>query len=129
MKIMRKIKLTSNKLTDIYAELLDDKNPLTAQKIWDALPITVSLSTWGDELYGNIPLKIAPENSQEECEIGDIAYWLEGSGFCILYGRTPVSTSDKPRLISPGNVFARIIGNASVFKSVSSLTLTIDKAN
>jgi hypothetical protein len=41
---------------------------------------------------------------------------------------TPVSTSDKPRLISPGNVFARIIGDASVFKSVSTLTLTIDKA-
>jgi len=126
---MRKIKLTSNKLAEIQAELLEHKNPITAQKIWDALPITVNLSTWGDELYGTIPVKIAPENSQEECEIGDIAYWLDGSGFCILYGKTPVSTSDKPRLISPGNVFARIIGDASVFKKVSSLTITIDKVS
>jgi len=126
---MRKIKLTSNKLAEIQAELLDDKNPKTAQKIWDALPITVNLSTWGDELYGTIPVKIAPENSQEECEIGDIAYWLDGSGFCILYGKTPVSTSDKPRLISPGNVFARIIGDATVFKNVSSLIITIDKVS
>ncbi len=124
---MRKIKLTSAKLGEIQAELLDDKNPITAQKIWDALPITVSLSTWGDELYGTIPVKIAQENSQEECEVGDIAYWLQGSGFCILYGLTPVSTSNKPRLVSPGNVFARIIGDATVFKKVSSLTLTIDK--
>lgn len=53
--------------------------------------MTVSLGSWGDELYGTIPVKIAPENSQEECEIGDIAYWLDGSGFCILYGKTPVS--------------------------------------
>lgn len=126
---MRKIKLTSNKLAEIQAELRDDKNPKTAQKIWDALPITVNLSTWGDELYGTIPVKIAPENSQEECEIGDIAYWLDGSGFCILYGKTPVSTSDKPRLISPGNVFARIIGDATVFKNVSSLIITIDKVS
>lgn len=126
---MRKIKLTSNKLAEMQAELLDSKNPITAQKIWDALPITINLSTWGDELYGKIPVKIAPENSQEECEIGDIAYWLDGSGFCILYGQTPVSTSDKPRLISPGNVFARIIGDASVFKKVNSLTITIYKVS
>jgi len=123
---MRKIKLVSNILGEVQAELLDEKNPITAQKIWDALPLTVSLSSWGDELYGNIPLKIAAENSQEECETGDLAYWLEGSGFCILFGRTPVSTSDKPRLISPGNVFAKIIGDASVFKNINSLTITID---
>jgi hypothetical protein len=124
---MRKIKLVSNKLPEIQAELLDDKNPITAQAIWDALPITVNLSTWGHELYGNIPVDIAPENSQEECEIGDIAYWLQGSCFCILYGLTPASTSNKPRLISAGNVFARIIGDASVFKKVDSLIITIDK--
>ncbi len=123
---MRKIKLVSNILGEVQAELLDEKNPITAQKIWDALPLTVSLSSWGDELYGNIPVKIAAENSQEECETGDLAYWLEGSGFCILFGRTPVSTSDKPRLISPGNVFAKIIGDASVFKNINSLTITID---
>lgn len=31
--MMRKIKLTSNKLAEIQAELLDHKNPITAQKI------------------------------------------------------------------------------------------------
>jgi len=125
---MRNIKLISDKLGVIEALLLEEKNPKTVQKIWDALPFTVRLSSWGDELYGTIPIKISPENDQEECEIGDIAYWLEGSGFCILYGKTPVSTSEKPRLISPGNVFAKIIGDATVFKKFSSLTITVDKA-
>jgi hypothetical protein len=125
---MRKIKLISDKIGEIEALLLEEKNPKTVQKIWDALPFTVSLSSWGDELYGTVPIKISPENSQEECEIGDIAYWLQGSGFCILYGRTPVSTSDKPRLISPGNVFAKIIGDASIFKKFDSLTINVDKA-
>jgi hypothetical protein len=125
---MRKIKLTAEKLGEIEALILEEKNPKTVQKIWDVLPFTVRLSSWGDELYGSIPVKISPENSQEECEVGDIAYWLDGSGFCILFGKTPVSTSHKPRLISPGNVFAKIIGDASVFKNFSSLTLKVDKA-
>lgn len=119
----------SGKLGEVQAELLDAKNPITAQKIWDVLPVTLKLSSWGDELYGNIPVNIAPENSQEECEVGDLAYWLEGSGFCILFGLTPVSTSNKPRLISPGNVFARIIGDATVFKNINSLTVTVDKVS
>lgn len=125
---MRKIKLISDETGEIEALLMEEKNPKTVQKIWDALPFTIRLNSWGDELYGTIPVKISPENSQEECEIGDIAYWLEGSGFCILFGKTPVSTSDKPRLISPGNVFAKIIGDASIFKKYSSLTLKVDKA-
>ena len=63
----------------------------------------------------------------EEFEVGDIAYWLQGSGFCILYGRTPASTSDKPRLISPGNYFAKIEGDISIFKSLNGLDLTIER--
>ncbi len=125
---MRKIKLISEKFGEIEATLLEEKNPKTSQKIWDSLPFTVRLSSWGDELYGTIPVKISSENTQEECEIGDIAYWLQGSGFCILYGETPVSTSNKPRLISPGNVFAKIIGDTSIFKKFTSLTITVDKA-
>ncbi|PLX89604.1 MAG: hypothetical protein C0619_10940 [Desulfuromonas sp.] len=66
----------------------------------------VNLLTWGDEQYGSVPEAIEPESPQAEFEIGDIAYWLQGSGFCILYGRTPVSTNENPRLITPGNYLA-----------------------
>lgn len=125
---MKKIKLISEKIGEIEAVLLEDRNPNTVHKIWEALPFTVSLRSWGDELYGNIPVKVSRENSQEECEIGDIAYWLEGSGFCILYGKTPVSTSDKPRLISPGIVFAKIIGDPSIFKKYDSITLKVERS-
>ncbi|MHA1716511.1 MAG: cyclophilin-like family protein [Promethearchaeota archaeon] len=95
--------------------------PETCKKIWDSLPLELSLSRWGDELYGPIPVKIEPERPKEECEIGDVAYWLEGSGFCILFGKTPVSRGSKPRLISPGNVFGKIDGDVSVFKKFQNL--------
>jgi len=124
---MKKIVLKAKEIGEVKARLTSEKTPETCRKFWDALPMKVSLSTWGDELYGSIPVAIEPENPQTEFEVGDIAYWLEGSGFCILFGRTPVSTNDNPRLISPGNCLAKIEGDCSVFKILSGLELTIER--
>ena len=124
---MKTIILKAKEIGEIKAELLTDTAPDTCAKFWEALPLEVNLSTWGDELYGTIPVAIDAENPREEFEVGDIAYWLQGSGFCILYGPTPASTSDKPRLISPGNHLAKIEGDVSVFKGLKGLNLTIER--
>lgn len=124
---MKTIILKAKEIGEIKATLLTATAPDTCAKFWEALPLEVNLSTWGDELYGTIPVAIDAENPREEFEVGDIAYWLQGSGFCILYGRTPASTSAKPRLISPGNHFARIEGDVSIFKGLKGLALTIER--
>src|SRR5210317_556062 len=124
---MKTIILKAKEIGEIKAKLLTDTAPDTCAKFWEALPLEVNLSTWGDELYGTIPVAIDAENPREEFEVGDIAYWLQGSGFCILYGLTPASTSAKPRLISPGNHFARIEGDVSIFKGLKGLALTIER--
>lgn len=124
---MKTIILKAKEIGEIKAKLLTDTAPDTCAKFWEALPLEINLSTWGDELYGTIPVEIDAENPREEFEVGDIAYWLQGSGFCILYGRTPASTSAKPRLISPGNHFARIEGDVSIFKGLKGLALTIER--
>ena len=124
---MKTIILKAKEIGEIKATLLTATAPKTCAKFWQALPLEVNLSTWGDELYGTIPVDIDAENPREEFEVGDIAYWLQGSGFCILYGRTPASTSNKPRLISPGNCFAKIEGDVSIFKSLKGLDLTIER--
>jgi len=124
---MKTIVLKADEIGEIRATLYEDKAPQTCEKFWNALPLEVDLSTWGDELYGSIPVDIDAENPQEEFEVGDIAYWLQGSGFCILYGPTPASTSDLPRLISPGNYLAKIDGDTSVFKGLHGLTLVIER--
>ncbi len=124
---MKTILLKAQEIGNIKATLLTETAPNTCTKFWEALPLKVSLSTWGDELYGTIPVDIEAENPKEEFEIGDIAYWLQGSGFCILYGRTPASTSDKPRLISPGNPLAKIEGDVSIFKGLKGLELSIER--
>ena len=58
------------------------------------------------------------ENAQENVEVGDVAYWPEGRCICIFFGKTPVSTNEKPKAYSPVNVFAKITGNISVLKNI-----------
>ncbi|MFO8020194.1 MAG: cyclophilin-like fold protein [Promethearchaeia archaeon] len=106
---MKYIYIENEDIGKVKAELLTEKNPKTCEKIWQNLPLDLDLSRWGKELYGSIPVEIEEENSQEECEIGDIGYWLSGSGFCIFFGKTPASTSEKPKAASPINVFAKIV--------------------
>jgi len=126
---MKTIILKAKEIGEIKAALQINESPNTCKKFWKALPLKISLSAWGDELFGTIPVEIDPENPKDEFEVGDIAYWLSGCGFCILFGRTPVSRNDKPRLISPGNYLAKIEGDASIFKGVKNLELTIERGN
>jgi len=100
--------IENEKIGQVKAILLRDKNPKTCQAIWDALPLELNLSRWGEELYGKIPVEIEAENSQKECEIGDIGYWMDGNGFCIFFGQTPASKGEKPVAATPVNIFAKI---------------------
>ena len=120
--------IENEKIGQVKAKLLLDKNPKTCQAIWDALPLELNLTRWGEELYGNIPVKIDSENSQTECEVGDVGYWIDGRGFCIFFGPTPASSGDKPVAATPVNIFAKIEGDAkAIFNQFSSFQGTIGK--
>ncbi|MEM5883107.1 MAG: cyclophilin-like fold protein [Candidatus Aenigmatarchaeota archaeon] len=93
---------------NLEAEIDESKNPKTAKAIIKVLPIESKVNLWGKEIYFEIPIKIEEENSQEEVEVGDLAYWIEGRCFCIFFGRTPASKGEKPRAYSPVNVFGKI---------------------
>ena len=84
------------------------KNPETAKAIIQSLPIEGRAKRWGDEIYFEIPVSLKVENAQEEVKVGDLAYWVEGSCLCIFFGKTPLSTSEKPRAYSSVNVFGRV---------------------
>ncbi len=117
---MEYIIIESEKIGQIRAKLLIDKNPETCKAIWENLPIDLNLSRWGEELYGEIPVSIGKENAQVDCEVGDIGYWPDGNGFCIFFGPTPASKDKKPKAASPVNIFAKIEGDAKIFKQFSS---------
>lgn len=99
-----------------------------AKKIWDALPLRASASTWGDEIYFGIPVDCAPENPRETVEFGDLGYWLQGSCFCIFFGPTPMSRGDEIRPASAVEVFGRLEGDPKEFKKVDSgASVTVER--
>lgn len=91
----------------------------TTEKIWAALPIEGRANTWGDEIYFSIPVEAAAEpDARTDVEVGELGYWVDGKGFCIFFGPTPASTGANPKAASNVNVFGKVDGDATVFKSV-----------
>jgi len=94
---------------EFEAELTEDSAPETVREIMDALPITATSQTWGDEIYFAIAVHIEEENARAAVSKGDLGYWPAGSCFCIFYGRTPMSPSEDEIVpASPVNVVGRV---------------------
>lgn len=106
------------KATGQVEATITSENPETAAAIWAALPLKGSANRWGDEIYFDVAVKAGEENSREEVEVGSVAFWPPGKALCIFFGATPASLHGEPRAYSPVNVFARIVGDATVFKKV-----------
>ena len=124
---MRKITIKINDLK-IKAELF---NTPTANRVFDALPLMGDAQIWREEIYFMIPLELGLEHTaREEVEIGDLGYWPDGPAFCVFFGQTPVSQTDKPKAYSPVNVFGHISQDMSPLKTVTSgSTIIVEKAS
>jgi hypothetical protein len=114
----KKIQIVAGAI-EAEAELNDTR---TAQAVWEALPIKGRVNLWGDEIYFSIPLSLELEAGQELVNAGDLGYWPDGNAFCIFFGPTPVSQRDEIRPASPVTVFGKVIGDATLFKKVSTGT-------
>ena len=95
----------------IKAALNDTK---TAKKILDQLPLESEVSLWGEEIYFSIPVKHDLENQKDEVDIGELAFWPQGSAFCIFFGKTPASVNDRPRPISPVTPIGKISNQEAI---------------
>jgi hypothetical protein len=117
-----KIKIFCNDI-EAVAELEDTP---TAREIYNSLPLDGTANRWGDEIYFVIPIRIDTEkNATDVVEIGDIAYWPEGSCFCIFFGKTPMSTEDDIRAASKVNIFGKVRGGTAIFKKIRNGDLII----
>jgi len=83
------------------------RNTETARLIAKSIPIDSKIQMWGEEIYFNTNLQVKIEDSAKEVmQLGELAFWTEGSAIAIGYGKTPVSKGEEIRLIGPCNVWA-----------------------
>lgn len=120
---MKKIEILINNLK-FEAELNDTE---TAEKIYEILSLEKEGNFWGNEIYFSIPVDIKNENPVTALEVGDLAYWPKGNGFCIFYGQTPASTGEKPRPASPVTKVGEIRGNLEQLKELNKARVKIKK--
>jgi hypothetical protein len=87
-------------------------NSVTSKAIQKLNDFIAKINTWGEEIYFETPLKTAKlePNSRDVINLGEVAYWVEGSSIAIGFGPTPASLGNEIRLVTKVN----IIGNYDV---------------
>ncbi len=122
----RNILISAGALT-FEGELFDSP---TADAVWNMLPHTAKVHTWGDEIYFTVPVQVElEEDAVEVVAAGDLGYWPSGPAFCIFFGPTPISTAGEIRPASAVNIFGKLGGDLALLKNVGSGSeVTISRA-
>lgn len=111
----RKIKIKMDDVT-IEAELYDN---VTAEKIWDSLPIESVGNLWGEEVYfPTIVTAQLDKTSHIVVNKGTVGYWPPSKAVCIFYGKTPVSTDTEIKAASAVNIIGKVTSNMSCLNSL-----------
>ena len=96
----------------------------------EALPFEARAQTWGEEVYFSTPVSAKLEaDAQQIVEPGTVCFWTEGDAIALPYGRTPISTDERPKLASRCNVLGTLIGEAKALARIrSGDKITVSKA-
>lgn len=80
-----------------------------ARAIADVLPINVRPGVWGEEFYFEIPVEMnADETATSVVDVGTLGFWPTGNAFCVFFGRTPASSTDRPVPASDVNIIGHV---------------------
>jgi len=104
-----KLRITAGKLA-LEAQLRDTP---TTRALAQALPFESSAQTWGEEVYFTTPVSAKLEaDAKQVVDAGTVCFWTEGDALALPYGRTPISTDERPKLAARCNVLGTLTGDA-----------------
>ena len=111
----------------LTVELLDTP---TAKAILDAAPFESRAQTWGEEVYFTTPVSAELEpNAKQIVEPGTVCFWTKGDALALPYGRTPISSDERPKLASRCNVVGNLVGDPKILSRVKAgEKITVSKA-
>ena len=90
----------------------------TARALLEKAPFESSASTWGDEVYFSTPVRAKLEpDAQQVVAAGTACFWTQGDSIALPFGRTPISTDERPKLANPCNV----IGSVKDFETLKKI--------
>jgi len=93
----------------------------TAKALAAAAPFESSASTWGEEVYFSTPVSAKREaDARQVVGAGTACFWCDGNAIALPFGRTPISTDERPKLASPCNIIGRVEGDPKVLGKVCS---------
>jgi uncharacterized protein len=112
-----RLRISAGKLA-LEAELRDTP---TTKALAEALPFEATAQTWGEEVYFTTPVsaKLEPD-ARQVVEPGTVCFWTEGDALALPYGRTPISTDERPKLAARCNVLGQLVGDAGALASIKS---------
>lgn len=95
----------------------------TARALAAAAPFEARAQTWGEEVYFSTPVsaKLEP-GARQVVEPGTVCFWTEGDALALPWGRTPISTDEKPKLANPCSVLGRVCSDPGILAKVKAGT-------
>ena len=112
-----KLRISIEKIS-LEVELADTP---TATAILRKLPFQSKAQTWGDEVYFSAPVSAKLEaDARQVVEPGTVCFWTEGDSIALPFGRTPISTDERPKLAAACNVLGKILGDPKALSRVRS---------
>src|SRR3954454_8244440 len=112
-----KLRITAGKLA-LEAELRDTP---TTRALAQALPFESSAQTWGEEVYFTTPASAKLEaDAKQVVDAGTVCFWTEGDALALPYGRTPISTDERPKLAARCNVLGTLRGDPRTLAGIRS---------
>ncbi len=114
---MQKRSIIRIKNFEIIVELNSSK---TASLIWDNLPISSNVNTWGEEIYFKTNVEVDLDvKAKDVIDFGEIVYWPDGKIIAIGFGKTPISVGQEIRLMEKCNVWGNTKFDLKKLKKVS----------
>ena len=101
----------------------------TARALAEKAPFESTASTWGDEVYFSTPVKAKLEpDAQQVVAPGTVCFWTQGDSIALPFGRTPISTDERPKLANPCNVLGTLDDYQPLKKIQAGDRIRVEKA-